>query len=661
MNWHDFRVFMMRSLVGIFIDLGVGKKLLLGFGVVLLLTLAVAATGFYAVTGIIGRAQQVDQLAHVNALMLSARGQERDFALTRNSASAVALRDSLAALQAALQELAGTASVREQADLSAIASAAQEYGRQFERYGALIEQVAGLREHMDQSAQNSRYEFEGIELEMYDAVRALRLEGDRLRGSDPLTVAEAASGLTKNILDLRTFENVYIGNPSQESVDNWNEVHSNVIDVGRNLKRWLNESQSAAMDTALAELETYRKSFDAFRDGREQRVSLEQSLAEHSASVIAALERSEQTATQDMREQRHNAYLLLASIALLAIVIGLFAAISITRIITVPLRRTVQLAQRVAAGDLSQPAPANVRGDELGQLQLAMQGMTDSLRTLIGRIGGGVAQIAASAEQLSAVTAQTSAGVQNQRMETEQTATAIHQMAATVQEVARNAEQASLAARQADDEARQGEAVVRQAIDEIGRLAGEVEQSGRGIEALNAESGRIGGVLEVIRTVAEQTNLLALNAAIEAARAGEQGRGFAVVADEVRALAQRTHESTKEIETLIASLQHLAQQAVEQMGSSRALTQNTVELSEQAGAALGRITGAVSTIEQMNQQIAAAAEEQGAVAENISESVTRVRDIGERSAEASEQTAGASAELARLGGELQGLVRQFRV
>ncbi|TBV09585.1 methyl-accepting chemotaxis protein [Stutzerimonas kirkiae] len=651
----------MRSLVGIFIDLGVGKKLLLGFGVVLLLTLAVAATGFYAVTGIIGRAQQVDQLAHVNALMLSARGQERDFALTRNSASAVALRDSLAALQAALQELAGTASVREQADLSAIASAAQEYGRQFERYGALIEQVAGLREHMDQSAQNSRYEFEGIELEMYDAVRALRLEGDRLRGSDPLTVAEAASGLTKNILDLRTFENVYIGNPSQESVDNWNEVHSNVIDVGRNLKRWLNESQSAAMDTALAELETYRKSFDAFRDGREQRVSLEQSLAEHSASVIAALERSEQTATQDMREQRHNAYLLLASIALLAIVIGLFAAISITRTITVPLRRTVQLAQRVAAGDLSQPAPANVRGDELGQLQLAMQGMTDSLRTLIGRIGGGVAQIAASAEQLSAVTAQTSAGVQNQRMETEQTATAIHQMAATVQEVARNAEQASLAARQADDEARQGEAVVRQAIDEIGRLAGEVEQSGRGIEALNAESGRIGGVLEVIRTVAEQTNLLALNAAIEAARAGEQGRGFAVVADEVRALAQRTHESTKEIETLIASLQHLAQQAVEQMGSSRALTQNTVELSEQAGAALGRITGAVSTIEQMNQQIAAAAEEQGAVAENISESVTRVRDIGERSAEASEQTAGASAELARLGGELQGLVRQFRV
>ncbi|QLF94950.1 methyl-accepting chemotaxis protein [Pseudomonas sp. ABC1] len=651
----------MRSLVGIFIDLGVGKKLLLGFGVVLLLTLGVAFTGFYAVSGIIGRAQQVDELAHVNALILSARGQERDFALTRNPASAAALRDSLAGLDKALQALGTISSRSEQADLAAIASAAKEYGQQFERYGALIEQVASLRERMDESAQNSRYEFEGIELEMYDAVRALRLEGDRLRGSDPLTVAEAASGLTKNILDLRTFENVYVGNATQEAVDNWNEVHVNVIDVGRNLKRWLNESQSAAMDTALAELETYRQNFAAFREVREQRISLEQALAEHSASVIASVEHSVERATQDMREQRRNAYLLLSGIAVLAIVIGMVAAISITRTITVPLRRTVQLAQRVAEGDLSEAFVAVRRDDELGQLQRAMQGMTESLRNLIGRIGGGVAQIASSAEQLSAVTAQTSSGVQSQRMETEQTATAIHQMAATVQEVARHAEQASLAARQADDEARQGEAVVRQAIAEIGRLASEVEQSAEGIEALDAESGRIGSVLEVIRAVAEQTNLLALNAAIEAARAGEQGRGFAVVADEVRALAQRTHESTKEIETLIASLQHLAHQAVEQMGSSRALTQNTVELSEQAGAALGRITGAVSTIEQMNQQIAAAAEEQGAVAENISESVTRVRDIGERSAEATEQTAGASAELARLGGELQGLVRQFRV
>ncbi|MGE6991883.1 methyl-accepting chemotaxis protein [Pseudomonas sp. NPDC047961] len=289
-----------------------------------------------------------------------------------------------------------------------------------------------------------------------------------------------------------------------------------------------------------------------------------------------------------------------------------------------------------------------------------MSDMTESLRTLIGRIGGGVGQIATAAEQLSAVTAQTSAGVQKQRVETEQVATAMHEMAATVQEVAQNAEQASHAARDADQQARQGDRVVQEAIGQIGSLSGEVEHSAHAIEELNTESGRIGTVLEVIRAVAEQTNLLALNAAIEAARAGEQGRGFAVVADEVRALARRTHDSTEEIEGLIANLQRVAQKAVEQMQTSRNLTQRTVDLASEAGIALGRITESVSTIEQMNQQIAAAAEQQSAVAENISESVTRVRDIGEQSASGSEQTAASSAELARLGVELQGLVARFR-
>ncbi|WP_417703256.1 methyl-accepting chemotaxis protein [Pseudomonas sp.] len=286
--------------------------------------------------------------------------------------------------------------------------------------------------------------------------------------------------------------------------------------------------------------------------------------------------------------------------------------------------------------------------------------MTVSLRNLVSRIGGGVGQIAAAAEQLSAITAQTSAGVQTQKLETEQTATAMHQMAATVQEVAQNAEQASLAARDADLEAQQGNRVVQQAVDQIDSLASEVEQSAKAIADLNQESARIGSVLEVIRNVAEQTNLLALNAAIEAARAGEQGRGFAVVADEVRALAKRAQDSTEEIESLIAGLQRMAKGAVQQMDSSRDLTRRTVELAGEAGDALGRITQAVSTIEQMNQQIAAAAEEQSAVADAINESVTRVRDIGEQSATASEQTAASSAELARLGVELQELVRQFR-
>ncbi len=640
-------------------NLSVGKKLVGGFGLVLLLTLGVAATGFVAVDEILGRAQQIEQLSSVNASILAARGAERDYALTRQASSAEALRGSLQQLNQKLTSLTTSSDAAERAHLTRISQAADEYAQKFDRYMQLIERGVALRTRMQEAAQVSREEFEFIELDMYDAVRVLRLEGDRLKGSDPLTVAEATSGLTKQILDMRTLENVYVANSSDEAATGWSDLHGNVTTIGSNLKIWLNDDQKTSMDKALAELDQYKLAFDEFRQNRSERLALEQSMAQQSEVVIAAADEALANASSVMQQQKSSSYMLLGVIGALAILVGLVAATVISRMIVGPLRSTVQQAQRVAAGDLTH-SQASARRDEVGQLQNAMHDMTNSLRNLIGRIGGGVSQIAAAADQLSAVTAQTSTGVQTQRVETEQVATAMHEMAATVQEVARNAEQASTAARQADQQARQGDRVVRDAVGQVGSLAGEVDQSAHAIEALHAESGRIGSVLEVIRAVAEQTNLLALNAAIEAARAGEQGRGFAVVADEVRALARRTHDSTEEIEGLIGNLQRVAQQAVEQMQSSRSLTQRTVELANEAGVALGRITESVSTIEQMNQQIAAAAEQQSAVAENISESVTRVRDIGDQSASATEQTAGASAELARLGVELQELVRQFR-
>ncbi|PKM13499.1 MAG: methyl-accepting chemotaxis protein [Gammaproteobacteria bacterium HGW-Gammaproteobacteria-5] len=640
-------------------NLSVGKKLIGGFGLVLLLTLGVAGTGFVAVDEILGRARQIEQLSSVNASILAARGAERDYALTRQSSSAEALHGSLQQLNQKLAGLTTSSDAAERAYLTRISQAADEYAQKFDRYMQLIERGVALRTRMQEAAQVSREEFEFIELDMYDAVRVLRLEGDRLKGSDPLTVAEATSGLTKQILDMRTLENVYVANSSDEAATSWSDLHGNVTTIGSNLKIWLNDDQKASMDKALAELDQYRLAFDEFRQNRSERLALEQSMAQQSEVVIAAADEALANASSAMQQQKGSSYMLLGVIGALAILVGLLAATVISRMIVGPLRNTVQQAQRVASGDLTYSA-ASPRRDEVGQLQNAMHDMTESLRNLIGRIGGSVSQIAAAADQLSAVTAQTSAGVQTQRVETEQVATAMHEMAATVQEVARNAEQASNAARQADQQARQGDLVVQDAVGQISNLAGEVNQSAHAIEALHAESGRIGSVLEVIRAVAEQTNLLALNAAIEAARAGEQGRGFAVVADEVRALARRTHDSTEEIEGLIANLQRVAQQAVEQMQSSRDLTQRTVDLANEAGVALGRITESVSTIEQMNQQIAAAAEQQSAVAENISESVTRVRDIGDQSASATEHTASASAELARLGLELQELVRQFR-
>ncbi len=230
-----------------------------------------------------------------------------------------------------------------------------------------------------------------------------------------------------------------------------------------------------------------------------------------------------------------------------------------------------------------------------------------------------------------------------------------------MQEVARNASSASQAAQEADGEAGNGKQVVSASIDAINALAGEVEKAAEVIDKLETDSENISKVLDVIKGIAEQTNLLALNAAIEAARAGEQGRGFAVVADEVRTLASRTQQSTEEIHEIIERLQADAESAVQVMNTGRGQAQSSVEQAAHAGESLERIAKAVTTISDMNAQIASAAEEQTAVAEEINRNIVGITQAGQESAQGAQQTATSSEELAKLAARLQGLVSQFRV
>ena len=412
-----------------------------------------------------------------------------------------------------------------------------------------------------------------------------------------------------------------------------------------------------SLDEALAR---YKRALQVYVDTDQTITDMRKEMTVYGADILSISDDLYKIQLERRDSESANANSMQLISTFLVLLFGICAAVIITRQITRPLRETLEVVERIASGDLSHNLRVT-RRDELGVLQQGIARMGTTLRELIGGIRDGVTQIASAAEELSAVTEQTSAGVNSQKVETDQVATAMHEMTATVQEVARNAEQASQAAAAADGEARDGEKVVDQAIDQIERLAVEVGRSTEAMAVLQQESDKIGSVMDVIKAVAEQTNLLALNAAIEAARAGEAGRGFAVVADEVRGLAQRTQKSTEEIHTLVAALQSGTQHVANVMNSSRTLTDSSVTLTRQAGTSLQGITRTVSNIQSMNQQIAAAAEQQSAVAEEISRSIINVRDVSEQTAAASDETAKSSVELTRLGNQLQMTVSHFKV
>jgi len=316
--------------------------------------------------------------------------------------------------------------------------------------------------------------------------------------------------------------------------------------------------------------------------------------------------------------------------------------------------------KRLADGDLMHRVEYRGR-DELGNIADCFNAMADHMQETIRELSKAVEQLAAAAEQTATVSRQTGEGIHRQHLEIDQVATAMNEMSATVQDVASNAASAAHAAEKADSEAELGQQVVTQSIQMIDSLAGEVEHAATVIGELENASATISSVVDVIRGIADQTNLLALNAAIEAARAGEQGRGFAVVADEVRSLASRTQHSTAEIQGMIEKVQGGARRAVEVMEKSCEKAEAGRSQVAEAGRVLQQITAAVATINDMNAMIASAAEEQSSVAEEINRNITNVSGIAEETSDASHQNVETSRELSALANRLHTLVQAFKV
>ncbi|MCO8170103.1 methyl-accepting chemotaxis protein [Pseudomonas sp. 21LCFQ02] len=648
-----------------FTHLGMAKKLGLGFGLVLLLTALVAGIGVWSLQRITQHFDGLKQTSALNTAVLGVRVLEQDYALRSDPKLIEQLHAQLQALDeraAALKILMpGNAAVVERVQQALVA-----YRSSFDAY-------VDINQSKDLALEMANWSVSSVSNSLELLQSGLTDDGTWTlkdsQGQDGAQFIEQAGKISQvGRLMLLAMDEARVRLEKNRRTGTGEEAATGTIEQAQQASALAEELKSAITDPGyqavinevVGHIANFNEKLKEYTELLGKQAGVATQLGESARQVVELVGQAYAAEDQSMQAQLRADTLLIIGSSIAALLVGLLASWLITRLIVAPLRLVIGQAQRIAAGDLSGRVEVD-RRDEIGQLMAAMQQMSNGLSQIVSGLQAGIEKLAHSAHELSAVTEQTNLEVGSQKEETEQVATAMNQMTATVHDVARNAEEAALAAQSADEKVSSGQAVVRQSMQCIDALSRSSASACEGIENLSAQVQNIDQVLGVIKSVAEQTNLLALNAAIEAARAGEQGRGFAVVADEVRALARRTQQSTEEIESLVASLRGGARASVEQIQSSGELVKRAVGEAQQTERALSSIASAVSTIQQMNQQIAAAAEQQSSVAEEINRSVTSIRSSADQSALAMRGNAASSVELAALGNELKGMVGHFRL
>ncbi len=654
---------MISAVQGRFANLGMANKMGVGFVLVLLLTALVAAIGVWSLQTISHRFDGLKQMSSLNSGLLKVRLLEQEYALHGNPKTADALHegvDGLIALATGLKA-ASTANVPVMNDVEQSLGA---YRKAFDEFVSLSQAKDLALEMASWSVSSVANNLDVLQAGLADDGAYTLKQSEGKDGGQFIEQASQVSQVSRLMLQAMNEARVRLDqsrkgddSASQGKIEQADQALTQAEQLKTTVK---DEGYQTVLNEVTGHIGSFSEKLTEYTGLLAQEKTVYEQLHQRAAQVVERVDQAYVAKDRSMQaELKKNSLLILGSSAL-ALLVGLVAAWVITRLIVTPLRSVIRVAQQIAAGDLSATVEVT-RRDEIGQLMQAMQQMGAGLSRIVSGLQAGIEQLANSAHSLSAVTEQTNLEVSSQKEETEQVATAMNQMTATVHDVARNAEEAAQAAQTADGKVESGQQVVRLSMARIEQLADSATSASSSIESLSAEIQNIGTVVGVIKSVAEQTNLLALNAAIEAARAGEQGRGFAVVADEVRALAKRTQQSTEEIERLVSALRSAAQSSVQQIQNSGELVKLAVSDALQTESALGSIAAAVSLIQQMNQQIAAAAEEQSSVAEEINRSVTSIRASADQSSLAMQGNAASSIELAQLGVELKGMVGHFRL
>jgi len=607
----------------------IGGKLAAGITLLILLSVVIGAIGLFTLNNYGERSLVVADVGSVESALLAARTAEKNYLLRKQDQYLERVTTLTDAASLQMEDLKTRLVVPAHIDrLNTMQAGIRQYQQNLSALANTINQRSEVIQVLEKSSRlvESRLSTEKLLFEAENMVKQMRRQERRFLVENNADAADRFIKMGSMALEL--VRNSYAAVNIKEEVER------------------LFQGYIEAFDVALASTLTAQE--------------LENSMVKGASATISDAVILQELQLELMVSERQQAVTLIVVAMFSVLVLGAFSGWLLTRSITRPIREAVSLATRVASGDLSADIRSD-RGDEFGQLLSALGAMVVNLRDLVRSINTNSGLITTSANQLSVVTERTSSGIAQQRDQTDQVATAMNEMVATANDVATNAGAAFTAANLANQKAAAGEAAVNETLSHVTELNDKVLEVTQRLQGLQADTQNIVSVLDVIKSVADQTNLLALNAAIEAARAGEQGRGFAVVADEVRSLAKRTQTSATEIEGLVNSLVNSVERSVVTMRQGSELAQRTLEKAQSTGEQIMEITRAVEDISRLNSQIATAAEQQTAVAEDINQNVTLIRDVSEQSANDSTEVAAASHELARFGEGLQTQVERFRM
>uniref|UniRef100_A6VXP4 Methyl-accepting chemotaxis sensory transducer n=1 Tax=Marinomonas sp. (strain MWYL1) TaxID=400668 RepID=A6VXP4_MARMS len=626
-------------------DRQIGTKLGLGFGSVLLLALIVGMVGIFGVNTLLDRADKVRLSNDLDDTVVEMQRARELFVASGSSKDKddlIRRTDVLAAFLKEGEKIYNGADVRElvkQTDQSLI---------EYKKALTILTDARKNWEAIDNEATRIRL---NIFNEYDQIIKPLRQKNDIENLNTALDVANSWYALTSEINDhVIKKENI----PLELVTTRFQAI----INKTKNLQ--LSSDLQSRQQTILSLLSQYEDLGKRNPAVNAELVKAQKNLIALSTKMNDKIDSITLLQEKKSKSDGDRVSTVLITVTIIAILIGIFFALLIRHMIVKPMNDVKVAVEKISNGDLTQTLKTD-RKDELGQLYNNIGSMSRTLNTLISEVITGVLNLSSTSEQLEKISKQGQTMMQSQKDETDQVATAINEMSSTVSEVARNAETAAEATTKTDNIVNQGNLKVSDTARSIESLASDLTVTSTAMEQLKIRTDNVGNVLEVIKAVAEQTNLLALNAAIEAARAGEAGRGFAVVADEVRGLASRTQSSAKEIEDLIVELQNGAQESLDKMLRSRDLSTQNAEQAKEVLALFANISEQVGYVQDMNNQIATAAEEQSQVSDEINRSVENVRQLADRTTEGSIESVAAVSNLRALSHQLKSLTDRFKI